>query len=95
MARRKPGKPTIVGHAITATKTVAQAEAFAAELKLALDDGTIAPDDAEAMLADLAAAGGAAAALAAYVEGVIGRQSRKRASARKKRKSARERASRH
>ncbi|HEY4114825.1 MAG TPA: hypothetical protein VGM17_12290 [Rhizomicrobium sp.] len=84
MARaRKAGIST---HTSKADKAIAQAEDFATELHAALGDGTIAPDDAEAMLADLAASGGAAAALAAYVEGVIGRKRATRAPARKKRK---------
>jgi hypothetical protein len=87
MARaRKAGIST---HTKKADKAIAQAEGFAAELSAALEDGTIGADDAEAMLADLAASGGAAAALAAYVEGVIGRKLARRAPARKKRKRLR------
>jgi hypothetical protein len=84
---RKAGIST---HTSKAGKAIAQAEDFAAELHAALEDGTIGADDAEAMLADLASAGGASAALAAYVEGVIGRKRAKaRAPAKKKRKSPR------
>jgi hypothetical protein len=83
---RKAGIST---HTSKAGKAIAQAEDFAADLHAALEDGTIGADDAEAMLADLASAGGAAAALAAYVEGVIGRKRARPAPARKKRKSPR------
>lgn len=83
MAPRTSRKSALFMHAKAAGKTIEQAEGFAAKLKTAVADGTISRADAEAMLADMASSGGAAAALAAYVEGVVGSRPR-RAPAKKK-----------
>jgi len=72
MAKRNSRKAGIFAHATAAGRTIEQAESFAAGLKAALAEGAISRADAEAMLADMASSGGAATALAGYVEGIIG-----------------------
>ena len=86
MAKRASRKSGIFAHATAAGRTIEQAETFAAELKAALAEGAISHEDAEAMLADMASSGGAAAALAGYVESFIGGKRLRRAPSKKTRK---------